>query len=204
MTNEFDEFDFHLLNMKNGRFSHCTTHRDGCPKFAKADTRLGTVISRTEITPAQHVARRTSRITHHKVPHRRLHHCRCATHRRRRTPILVIRRVCNASHMRRDDAPRQAIIPGAINLPAQTFHPLLPTLTSILGKIPIVVFHCSSSLGRATRCAGWLQDTLPPGSECKVFILKGGIKAWRARFGEDTKMIIEMPAEEGESTVTKA
>ncbi|KAN0131784.1 hypothetical protein V8E53_010312 [Lactarius tabidus] len=92
------------------------------------------------------------------------------------------------------------MVSGAINLPAQTFYPLLQTLTSILERIPIVIFHCSSSLGRATRCAGWLQDALPPGTECKVFILEGGMKAWRARFGEDTKMIIEMPAEEGEST----
>ncbi|KAH9173046.1 Rhodanese-like domain-containing protein [Lactarius sanguifluus] len=96
-----------------------------------------------------------------------------------------------------------AMITGAINLPAQTFYPLLPTLTSILGKFPIVVFHCSSSLGRAPRCAGWLQDTLPPGSECKVFILEGGMKAWRERFGEDAQMIIEMPVEEGEDTGTR-
>ncbi|KAH9018151.1 hypothetical protein EDB85DRAFT_2013380 [Lactarius pseudohatsudake] len=95
-----------------------------------------------------------------------------------------------------------AMVTGAINLPAQTFYPLLPTLTSILGKFPIVVFHCSSSLGRAPRCAGWLQDTLPSGSECKVFILKGGMKAWRERFGEDAQMIIEMPVEEGEDTGT--
>ena len=94
------------------------------------------------------------------------------------------------------------MITGAINLPAQTFYPLLSTLTSILGKFPIVIFHCSSSLGRATRCAGWLQDTLPPDSGCKVFILEGGMKAWRARFGEDTQMIIKMPAEEGEGTGT--
>ena len=94
------------------------------------------------------------------------------------------------------------MITGAINLPAQTFYPLLPTLTSILGKFPIVVFHCSSSLGRATRCAGWLQDALPPDSECKVFILEGGMKAWRTRFGEDAQLIIEMPTEEGEGTRT--
>jgi len=87
------------------------------------------------------------------------------------------------------------VIPGAINLPAQTFYPLLPTLTILLEKIPIVVFHCSSSLGRATRCAGWLQDALPSDSKCKVFILEGGIKAWRARFGEDKQMVVEMPLE---------
>jgi arsenical-resistance protein 2 len=72
---------------------------------------------------------------------------------------------------------------------------LLPTLTALLEKIPIVIFHCSSSLGRATRCAGWLQDALPPSSKCKVFILDGGIKAWRVRFGEDERMVVEMPLE---------
>ncbi|KAF8261904.1 hypothetical protein EI94DRAFT_1688525 [Lactarius quietus] len=94
----------------------------------------------------------------------------------------------------------EAMITGAINLPAQTFYLLLPTLTSILGKFPIVIFHCSSSLGRAPRCAGWLQDGLPLGSECKVFILEGGMKAWCERFGGDPKMIIDIPAEEGEGT----
>jgi rhodanese-related sulfurtransferase len=177
-----------------------TTYQDGYSKFAKADAYLGPVISRAALTPAQHVARRTSRVTHHKVCHCRLHCRRCATHRHRRASVLAILQVYRASHMCRDDAPHQVMITGAINLPAQTFYPLLPTLTSILGRIPIVIFHCSSSLGRATRCAGWLQDALPPGTECKIFILEGGMKAWRARFGEDTKVIIEMPAEEGEST----
>ena len=96
----------------------------------------------------------------------------------------------------------QAIIPGAINLPAQTFHPLLPTLIPLLTKIPIIVFYCSSSLGRATRCAGWLIDALPPDSKCMVFILEGGMKAWRGRFGEDERMVIMMPLEESEGTGT--
>jgi arsenical-resistance protein 2 len=94
------------------------------------------------------------------------------------------------------------VVPGAINLPAQTFYPLLPTLTPLLAKIPIVVFHCSSSLGRATRCAGWFEDALPPDPKCKVFILEGGMKAWRARFGEDKRMVVMMPLEEAEGTGT--
>jgi len=99
--------------------------------------------------------------------------------------------------VRRTDV--DAVIPGAINLPAQTFHPLLPTLTALLANIPIVVFHCSSSLGRATRCAGWFEDALTPDSKCKVFILEGGMKAWRERFREDKRLVIVMPLEEGES-----
>jgi len=103
--------------------------------------------------------------------------------------------------VRRTDV--DVVIPGAINLPAQTFHPLLPTLTPLLEKIPIVVFYCSSSLGRATRCAGWFGDALPPDSKCKVFILEGGMKAWRERdFGEDKRMVIEMPHEVGEGVGT--
>ena len=94
----------------------------------------------------------------------------------------------------------QAIIPGAVNLPAQTFYPLLPTLITLLAKIPIVVFHCSSSLGRATRCAGWFGDALPQGSNCTAFILEGGMKAWRARFEGHNRMLIIMPPEEGNRT----
>jgi arsenical-resistance protein 2 len=78
------------------------------------------------------------------------------------------------------------IIPGAINLPAQTFHQTLPILLPILSRsvvrhigphkllipqylspsilsfrrIPQVIFHCSSSNGRGPRCAGWYQDAL--------------------------------------------
>ena len=39
--------------------------------------------------------------------------------------------------------------------------------------------------------------------EARFSSSEGGIKACRVRFGEDTKMIIEMQAEEGESTGTK-
>ncbi|KAI0245862.1 hypothetical protein BJV78DRAFT_1119777 [Lactifluus subvellereus] len=99
---------------------------------------------------------------------------------------------------------RSAVIPGAVNLPAQTFYPLLPTLSSLLARIPIVVFHCSSSLGRARRCAGWFADALPSDSGCKAFILEGGMKAWRARFEEDRKMVMVMPLEEGEGIGTGA
>jgi arsenical-resistance protein 2 len=77
---------------------------------------------------------------------------------------------------------------------------LLSTLIPLLTRIPIIVFHCSSSLGRATRCAGWFRDALPPDSKCMAFILEGGMKAWRVRFGEDKRMLIMMPPEEGEGT----
>jgi arsenical-resistance protein 2 len=94
------------------------------------------------------------------------------------------------------------VIPGAINLPAQTFYQLLPTLTSLLATIPIVIFYCCSSVGRAACCAGWFEDALPPDSTCKVFTLEGGIKAWRARTGENKQVVVVMPLEEARGTGT--
>lgn len=116
-------------------------------------------------------------------------------------PIFKVPWYCRASLPAIFRLP-QAVIPGAVNLPAQTFYPLLPTLTTLLEKIPIIIFHCSSSLGRAPRCAGWLEDSLPPDSKCKVFILEGGMKAWRTRFWEDKRMIVVMPLEDTEGTGT--
>src|ERR1700760_991394 len=98
--------------------------------------------------------------------------------------------------------PHQVVIPGAINLPGQTFYQLLPTLTSLLAKIPIVVFYCCSSLWRAACCAGWFEDSLPPDSKCKVFILEGGMKAWGTRIGENKQVVAVMPLEEAKGTGT--
>src|SRR5208282_231280 len=48
----------------------------------------------------------------------------------------------------------------AINIPAQSLYPARWTWLEALGKVPIVIFYCSSSNGRGPRCAGWFQDTL--------------------------------------------
>ena len=110
------------------------------------------------------------------------------------------------------EADGKMIIPGAINLPAQTFHQTLPTLIAILSRsveyavvlrifsqftqvlhywcrIPRVIFHCSSSNGRGPRCAGWYQDALNQDkiTSSKAYVLTGGIKAWKEAHPEDLR-----------------
>ena len=89
--------------------------------------------------------------------------------------------------------PPQALIKGAINVPAQTFYQTLPTLLHLLAPIPAVIFHCQSSLGRGPRCAGWYADALPPGAASRALVLDGGIKAWLARWAGDADMTLAVP-----------
>ncbi|TFY61638.1 hypothetical protein EVG20_g6980 [Dentipellis fragilis] len=79
-----------------------------------------------------------------------------------------------------------AFIRGAINLPAHSFYPTLPTLVHILSRYPTVVFYCGSSNGRGPRVAGWYQDALDAQgiTTSRAVVLEGGIKAWVQKFGE--------------------
>ncbi|KAI0312890.1 hypothetical protein OF83DRAFT_600739 [Amylostereum chailletii] len=87
----------------------------------------------------------------------------------------------------------EALIKGAINIPAQTFYQTLPTLLPILSRIPKVIFHCQSSLGRGSRCAGWYADALPADATSESLVLEGGIKAWLERWVGDDNMAIPVP-----------
>ncbi|KAI0041387.1 Rhodanese-like protein [Auriscalpium vulgare] len=87
----------------------------------------------------------------------------------------------------------EALIKGAINLPAQTFYQTLPTLLPILSRIPKVIFHCQSSAGRGPRCAGWYADALPADARSESLILEGGIKAWLEKFAGDAEMTTAAP-----------
>ncbi|EIM21936.1 hypothetical protein WALSEDRAFT_32465 [Wallemia mellicola CBS 633.66] len=84
------------------------------------------------------------------------------------------------------------MIPGAINLPAQSLPAALPSLVHSLSNIEKFIFHCNSSKGRGPRAAGWFANTLDShlrsidpslSIENRVFVLKGGINAWKDRFG---------------------
>ncbi|BEJ11539.1 hypothetical protein CspHIS471_0109610 [Cutaneotrichosporon sp. HIS471] len=83
------------------------------------------------------------------------------------------------------DAAR-AMIPGALNLPAQTLYPTLPTAGLLLKNIPTVVFHCNSCSagGRGQRSAAWYQDWLDAHgiTSSKALVLQGGWKSWLAAF----------------------
>lgn len=90
------------------------------------------------------------------------------------------------------------MIPTAVNFPAQSFKAALPSLLPLLESTHKIAFHCNSSKGRGTRCAGWLADAiaerLAKGSAPKdhisdivhsqVLILTGGIVAWIDKHGE--------------------
>jgi arsenical-resistance protein 2 len=128
----------------------------------------------------------------------------------RRTDIEVssLPAVPSGMHLRfQENAPY--LIPGAINLPAQTFQATLPALYPILSRsvqvnklfLPVlmpryamVIFHCSSSNGRGPRCANWYQEELDRMSETKsqAMILTGGIKAWAEAYPDE---LVRLPTQ---------
>ncbi|KAI0259325.1 hypothetical protein BC834DRAFT_943424, partial [Gloeopeniophorella convolvens] len=88
----------------------------------------------------------------------------------------------------------EALITGALNLPAQTFYPTLPALVPLLARVRTLVFHCQTSLGRGPRCAGWFADALAArgggdADACTVVVLEGGMRAWLARFAGDAALV---------------
>ncbi|KAL7422610.1 hypothetical protein Q5752_003258 [Cryptotrichosporon argae] len=85
-----------------------------------------------------------------------------------------------------------AVHPSAINLPAQIFFQTLPAIYGLLHRVPIVVFHCSSSRGRGPRCAGWYQDALDARActSSAAYVLTGGIVAWRRAYPD---AVVELP-----------
>ncbi|KAM0749359.1 hypothetical protein T439DRAFT_290484, partial [Meredithblackwellia eburnea MCA 4105] len=82
-----------------------------------------------------------------------------------------------------------AFIPTAINLPAHSLYPTLPSLLPLLTTYKRVIFHCQSSSGRGPRSAGWYQDLLDEkgitGEISRAEVLTGGIKGWVKKYGED-------------------
>ncbi|KAI1359577.1 Rhodanese-like domain-containing protein [Xylaria arbuscula] len=71
---------------------------------------------------------------------------------------------------------------GAINLPAQSLYPTIPTLYQLFKNagVQYIVWFCGSSRGRGTRAAAWFSDHIQEqGDEnMKSVILTGGIKGW--------------------------
>ncbi|SCV74370.1 BQ2448_6802 [Microbotryum intermedium] len=87
-----------------------------------------------------------------------------------------------------------SFIKGAINLPAHSFHPTLPSLLPILSQYALVIFHCQSSSGRGPRCAGWYQGLLNQHSitSSKAVVLEGGIKKWRLEKAGNERLEIQL------------
>lgn len=75
--------------------------------------------------------------------------------------------------------------------PAQTFYDELPCFHQIFREKKQVIFYCGSSNGRGPRCAKWYQDYLNEVSDThsKAYILSGGFKEWKKRFGSDPELV---------------
>ncbi|GAA5866524.1 hypothetical protein JCM1840_001346 [Sporobolomyces johnsonii] len=89
-----------------------------------------------------------------------------------------------------------AFVAGAVNLPAHSFYPTLPSLLPILSRYRRVIFHCQSSNGRGPRCAGWYQDALNDAGikqdVSESMVLEGGIKVWVESFGMDKGLTVQL------------
>jgi len=97
--------------------------------------------------------------------------------------------------LRRDDF-TIGFIKGALNLPAHSLYPTMPTIVTVLRNIPKVIFHCQSckSVSRGTRGAGWYKDAL--GKEgittSESIVLEGGIVGFLAAYKDDPELVVKL------------
>ncbi|KAF8605085.1 hypothetical protein BDV93DRAFT_537565 [Ceratobasidium sp. AG-I] len=89
-----------------------------------------------------------------------------------------------------------AFIKGAINLPAHSFYPTLPTIATLLSPIPSVIFHCNScsETGRGPRVAGWYAQELQQRGivTSKAWVLDGGVKEFVAKYGDNAALVLKL------------
>ncbi|KAF5316606.1 hypothetical protein D9619_006263 [Psilocybe cf. subviscida] len=81
---------------------------------------------------------------------------------------------------------------GSHNWHAQTFYDDLPKFFEEFKDTPRVFFYCQSSNGRGPRSAGWYQDYLDAHTgdhSSAAYVLKGGIKNWKATFAGQEDLI---------------
>ncbi|OCB87897.1 P-loop containing nucleoside triphosphate hydrolase protein [Sanghuangporus baumii] len=98
--------------------------------------------------------------------------------------------------VRRTDFENYAI-PGAINLPAQSFYPTRTGVVSVLSNIPLVIFHCQSCgslTSRGRTVAAYYQDVLNEKgiTTSKALYLEGGIKGWIEKYKDDGSLAIKL------------
>ncbi|KAG8809419.1 hypothetical protein FRC17_003452 [Serendipita sp. 399] len=93
---------------------------------------------------------------------------------------------------------KDTFIPGALNLPAQTFYPTVSTIVKVLSRIPVVVFHCHSckETGRGPTTAGWYAAELEkqgiPETQSKPLVLTGGITEFSNKYQHDPILITKL------------
>lgn len=87
---------------------------------------------------------------------------------------------------------------GALNLPAHSFYVTLPTITTLLSNVPLVIFHCNNckETGRGPRTAGWYAEELEKrgilATQSAARVLDGGIKAFTQAYGDDSELVIKL------------
>jgi arsenical-resistance protein 2 len=85
-------------------------------------------------------------------------------------------------------------VKGALNLPAHSFYATLPTITTLISHVPLVIFHCNSCspTGRGPRTAGWYAEELDrrgiPATQSTARVLDGGIKEFIRLYGDDSQL----------------
>ena len=89
-------------------------------------------------------------------------------------------------------------IRGAINLPAQSLYPTIPTLYYLFkcaGQRKII-WYCSSSKGRGTRAAGWFADHIANQGDAQMesLVLLDGVKGWATAGDEYVQSMIAYDA----------
>ncbi|KZO91635.1 hypothetical protein CALVIDRAFT_541675 [Calocera viscosa TUFC12733] len=87
-------------------------------------------------------------------------------------------------------------IRGAVNLPAHSLYPTLPTVVTLLRNIPKVIFHCQSckAVSRGTRGAGWYKDALTKEgiTTSQSLVLEGGIVGFLAAYKDDAELVVKL------------
>jgi len=88
-------------------------------------------------------------------------------------------------------------VAGSFKRPAHTFYDELDVFHKEFSGYKMLAFYCSSSKGRAPKCAGWYQDYLERHTEAsagtahmqpEVFVLEGGIWEWM-KFKEEAGLV---------------
>jgi len=102
--------------------------------------------------------------------------------------------------VRRTDFEMYAI-PGAINLPADSFYATRVGVRAVLAHIPLVIFHCQFCKpgSRGQKVAAYYQDALEDAdltttvadTNVKVVYLEGGIRGWAEKF-KDTDLTVRL------------
>ena len=93
----------------------------------------------------------------------------------------------------RDEDFEGGCIPGAVNVPSESFDDRVVSLVDELRNHDMVVFHCMLSQVRGPSCAARFATQLKKveGHSVEVRVLANGFKGWSRRFGDTRPDLIQ-------------